>query len=62
MRRRFTKWYVKKGYGIGYYDIGYGPEIGFYLCPWWVEILAIFLFSPSVYFANTVFDEGGKTE
>jgi hypothetical protein len=36
MRQRFTKWYAQK--------YGYGPG------PWWVKILLVFLFSPSVYY------------
>lgn len=35
MRQKFTVWYAKK----------YGAEKG----PWWVELLNIFLWSPSVY-------------
>lgn len=36
MKQRFTTWYANK--------YGYGPG------PWWVKILRIFLFSPSVYY------------
>jgi hypothetical protein len=38
MRQRFTKWYAQK----------YGLVKG----PWWVELLTVFLFSPSVYFVE----------
>lgn len=45
MRKRFTVWYVRK----------YGPNDG----PWWVELLAIFLLSPSIYYVE-MHKEGEK--
>lgn len=48
LNRRFTKWYVKRGYVFGYTGI-IEP---FYICPWYVRPLLIF-FSPSVYFKET---------
>ena len=60
IKRRFTKWYVKKGYNFGYdftevpvYGDGFMkipagmPKAG-WTCPWWVKPF-LFLFSPSVY-------------
>ena len=49
MRRRFTKWYVRKGYGAGLIDTDELVKLVL-SCPWWVKILAIFLFSPSIYY------------
>lgn len=61
IKRRFTKWYVRKGYKFGYdftdvpvYDDGFmktpaGVPKAIWHCPWWVKPLLIF-FSPSVYF------------
>ena len=57
MRKRFTKWYFKRGYRFGY---NFGPKnyfsddlvdtgVAVWDCPWWVKPLLIF-FSPSVYF------------
>lgn len=45
-REAFTKWFIRKGYRAyctEYWILGF-------VCPWWVKILAIFLFSPSVYY------------
>ena len=47
IKKRFTKWYVKKGYRFGY-DYS---NVAVWNCPWWVKPLLIF-FSPSVYFAE----------
>ena len=47
IKKRFTKWYVKKGYKF-FYD---SSNIAVWRCPWWVKPLLIF-FSPSVYFMN----------
>ena len=61
IKKRFTKWYVRKGYKFGYdfinvpvYDDGFmktpaGVPKAVWHCPWWVKPLLIF-FSPSVYF------------
>lgn len=46
MRKRFTKWYFKRGYRFGY-KVNTGVAV--WDCPWWVKPLLIF-FSPSVYF------------
>ena len=63
IKRRFTKWYVNKGYKFGYdftdvpvYDDGIikiptGVPKAVWNCPWWVKPL-LFLFSPSVYAAE----------
>lgn len=40
IRRRFTLWYISRGYTFDMYT---GWD-----CPWWVEPLLL-LFSPSVY-------------
>ena len=45
LRRRFTYWYIKRGYIFGYDD----HMNTIWKCPWWVKPLLIF-FSPSVYF------------
>lgn len=45
LNRKFTTWYVKRGYVFGYTGI-IEP---FFICPWYVRPLLIF-FSPSVYF------------
>lgn len=49
LRKKFTKWYVKRGYNIAmYYDghsgFSYGPK-----CPWWVKPFAKYLLSPGVF-------------
>lgn len=63
IKRRFTKWYVKKGYQFGYdftgvpvYGDGFmktpaGIPKSVWNCPWWVKPFLI-LFSPSVYAAE----------
>ena len=64
IKKRFTKWYVKKGYKFGYDS----SNVAVWHCPWWVKPLLIF-FSPSVYFAEAYgkmivygFTEGLKNE
>lgn len=64
INKRFTKWYVKRGYTFGYDFSGvpvvkYGPfraPLGVpdsqFTCSWWVKPLLIF-FSPSVYYVET---------
>ena len=47
IKKRFTKWYVKKGYKFGYDSL----NVAVWNCPWWVKPLLIF-FSPSVYFMS----------
>ncbi len=62
LKKRFTKWYVKKGYTFGY-DFSECEMVGgddifppmpktapaaVWNCPWWVKPF-LFLFSPSVY-------------
>ncbi len=47
LRKKFTKWYVKKGYTFGY--DGYLPSSAVWICPWYIKPL-LFLFSPSVYY------------
>lgn len=47
LREKFTKWYVRKSYRIGYVDSDL-----VYVCPGWVKLLAYFFFSPSVYYAE----------
>ena len=46
LRKKFTKWYVKKGYTFGYDD--FSPSSAVWNCPWYVKPF-LFLFSPSVY-------------
>ena len=65
IKKRFTKWYVKKGYTFGY-DFSKCETIGgddifppmpltqpvvVWGCPWWVKPFLL-LFSPSVYVAE----------
>ena len=67
IKKRFTKWYVKKGYTFGY-DFSKCETIGgdeifppmpltqpvvVWGCPWWVKPFRIF-FSPSIYTAETL--------
>lgn len=61
INRRFTEWYVKKGYVFGYRfegvpiieeDLFATPSRmmeAYWICPIWVRPLLIF-FSPSIYF------------
>lgn len=43
LTRKFTYWYIKKGYTFKYKD---GEAV--FDCPWWIRSLLIF-FSPSIY-------------
>ena len=47
LRRRFTLWYIRRGYGFGY-DTSSGKPKALFNCPIWVRPL-LFLFSPSIY-------------
>jgi hypothetical protein len=46
LRKKFTKWYFKKGYTFGYDD--FSPSSAVWNCPWYIKPF-LFLFSPSVY-------------
>ena len=46
-KKRFTKWYVKRGYKFGYDS----SHVAIWHCPWLVKPLLCF-FSPSVYCAE----------
>lgn len=46
LRKKFTKWYVKKGYTFGYDDFSLSSAV--WNCPWYVKPF-LFLFSPSIY-------------
>ena len=65
IKKRFTKWYVKKGYTFGY-DFSKCETIGgddifppmpltqpvvVWRCPWYIKPF-LFLFSPSIYAAE----------
>lgn len=65
IKRRFTRWYVGKGYRFGYsfsryekinsddpFEIPCGAFKAYWKCPLWVKPLLI-LFSPSVYYMET---------
>ena len=45
LRRKFTKWYYRKGYKATYL---YTTDNYVFSCPWYVKPL-LFLFSPSIY-------------
>lgn len=51
LKKRFTKWYVNKGYLFGY-DFTVNPTESSFACPIWVRPFLIF-FSPSVYLNET---------
>lgn len=44
INRKFTYWYIERGYKFGYHPSGQA----YWVCPWWVRPLLIF-FSPSIY-------------
>ena len=48
LRKRFTLWYIRKGYRFGY-DGGNLAPVAVWYCPWYIKPL-LFLFSPSIYF------------
>lgn len=56
LKRRFTKWYVAKGYGFRF-GLFYMRSI--YTCPLWVRPLLVF-FSPSVYMRELVYKAAVK--
>lgn len=51
IKKRFTKWYVNKGY-LFEYDFTVNPTESRFVCPIWVRPFLIF-FSPSVYLNET---------
>ena len=62
LKRKFTNWYIKKGYLFGYdYSqcedidgIPFGDLKTYVRCPIWVRWLAVYLFSPSMYMYEKV--------
>ena len=52
LRSKFTKWYYRKGYRMGYKPCDYGDGVAelIFHCPWYVRPLVYWLFSPSVYY------------
>ena len=55
LKRRFTLWYIRRGYTFGYDYTNLSPDYDCVIipkavweCPWWVKPLLIF-FSPSIY-------------
>lgn len=53
LRRKFTEWYVQRGYTFIYIRKGdcLMDLDGIWVCPFWVKPLLV-LFSPSVYFRS----------
>ena len=51
IKKRFTKWYVNKGY-LFEYDFTVNPTESSFVCPIWIRPFLIF-FSPSVYLNET---------
>lgn len=49
LRKKFTKWYVKRGYSIATYYNGRGSFSYAPKCPWWVKPFAKYLLSPGVF-------------
>lgn len=54
LRKKFTKWYYRKGYRMMWHTCPYGDGVSemIFSCPWWVKPLVEFFFSPSVYYAE----------
>lgn len=55
LRRKFTKWYVRKGYRFEYNFNGYESwniPTAYWICPNWIKPLLV-LFSPSIYQLET---------
>ena len=55
MRRKFTKWYYRKGYRMSYEP---GSFEMIFDCPIWVRPLTWFFFSPSTYYREFGLDVG----
>lgn len=54
LRKKFTKWYYRKGYRMMYTACPYGDGVAemIFSCPWWVKPLVELFFSPSVYYGE----------
>ena len=54
LRKKFTKWYYRKGYRMLWVPCPYGDGTNemIFTCPWWAKFLTYFFFSPSVYYAE----------
>ena len=52
LRKKFTKWYYRKGYRMMWASCPYGDGVSemIFSCPRWVKFLVEFLFSPSIYY------------
>lgn len=67
IRRKFTEWYVEKGYKFGYnlpeikiiekypFLLRTKAQSTYFDCPVWVKPI-LFLFSPSIYFMRKYMD------
>ncbi len=65
LRKRFTLWYVKRGYTFGYKPVPMFTDADhifatpaelpdtYFICPFWVKPFLV-LFSPSIYFMETM--------
>lgn len=64
LRKKFTKWYYRKGYRMMWATCLYGDGVSemIFSCPWWVKPLVEFLFSPSVYYAEESYRFGEIVE
>lgn len=71
IKKKFTKWYVKRGYRFGYdftdceiagddfFKMPIGIPNAYWICPNWIKPLLI-LFSPSVYTMLTFGEDFAK--
>lgn len=52
LRTRFTKWYYRKGYRMGYKPCDYADGVAelIFFCPMYVRPLAHIFFSPCAYY------------
>lgn len=64
LRKKFTKWYYRKGYRMMWVTSHYGNGVHemIFSCPWWVRPLVEFFFSPSVYYAEEGYQFGQIVE
>lgn len=64
LRKKFTKWYYRKGYRMLWVPCPYGDGTNemIFTCPWWTKFLTYFFFSPSVYYAEDLVQFGEVIE
>ena len=58
LRKKFTKWYYRKGYRMAWDPCDYADGVAAMIfdCPFWVRPLVYFFFSPCTYYREARYE------